>query len=451
MCQIIAMTIRGANCSSRLLEIAEDEESQFKRLLNLKGEDYFSVAILARSGSNITPVQFSMTAKSSNFLFSSLKEILAGDSFRESLEMGIILFSRQRPEMEGDQPEPQPYFIDGGVIAVHGTIINDKELAEAGDISIEADTEIFKTYSISDDRVHGTFSCIQITNNINIITRDNGLKLWRANLSQDSVNVISTGNLDFLNDSPHEVVSFPVRPKLDRILFAAFSGGMDIALSTHKALSTGKYKMAILNYFDWESAAATEELKNLSSFSNYYSEKFNVEVYVNVIDAKKYFNSFFDIADIRTKLNDTGAIGDSSETESPIAYVPYRNSQFALVLASSAEGKEYKNIDLLFGLNLSEGMVFGDNSEGWLNAIQETVRYGGKSFEITGGYNVIAPYFPRTKTNLVKEFLEEFGSGVTQELLDLSFSCYYPKEDGLPCDECGSCILREKAIEKIQD
>jgi 7-cyano-7-deazaguanine synthase len=139
------------------------------------------------------------------------------------------------------------------------------------------------------------------------------------------------------------------------------------------------------------------------------------------------------------------------ETESPLSYVPYRNTQFAILLASRAEALQLKNVDLLFGLNLSEGMVFMDNSEGWIESISNVVKFGGKDFTYTGTYDVISPYFPKTKTNMLKEFKETFGIALLEQLLSLSKSCYYPKSDGSPCGECGSCILREKAVEKIKE
>jgi 7-cyano-7-deazaguanine synthase len=144
-------------------------------------------------------------------------------------------------------------------------------------------------------------------------------------------------------------------------------------------------------------------------------------------------------------------VADSAETESPLSYVPYRNTQFAILLASKAEALHLQNVDILFGLNLSEGMVFMDNSEGWLEAINQTIKLGGKDFEYTGTYEVIAPYYPRTKTNMLKEFKEDFGFAPLEQLLLLSKSCYYPNPDGTPCGKCGSCILREKAIQKLKD
>jgi 7-cyano-7-deazaguanine synthase in queuosine biosynthesis len=52
---------------------------------------------------------------------------------------------------------------------------------------------------------------------------------------------------------------------------------------------------------------------------------------------------------------------------------------------------------------------------------------------------------------MLKEFKEDFGINILEKLLNLSKSCYYPNEDGSTCGKCGSCILREKALQKIKN
>ena len=442
MCQIIALTSEN---SKTLKKDIIKYNVELSRLLLEKGEDYFSCGIVSKN-SDGKFINFVMSIPNVDNLLSRVEAILDEESFNHPEKIGMILFSRQQPEMERDIAETQPYVIKDGIIAIHGTIINDQEIAKDLEVNINVDTEVFKYLSLSEPSAEGTFSCIQIDRDIDIITRDNGLKLWRANIYESDTHIVSTGNLDYFNNIDYEISPYlSKRP----ILFVAFSGGMDIALSTYKELSSGMYQKAILNYFNWGSNASKEEICTLDKFRDFYSLEFDTQIEINIIDAEGYFKEFFDIAGILSKISDKGAVGNSDETEAPIAYVPYRNSQFALLLASIAEGQDLQNVHILFGLNLSEGMVYMDNSEGWLNAIEQTIKYGGKSFNITGTYELVAPYFPRTKTNMIKEFKEEFPE-VISELLNLSYSCYYPQMDGSACGECGSCILREKAIDKIK-
>ena len=442
MCQIIALR---ATSSAELKSDLEDHRVNFKFLLEKKGEDYYAAGVMASNGVNKNPINFSMSTVTADKLFTTLGRVLGGESFVTSNNLVCFLFSRQKPEMETSTPETQPYFTNKGMIAIHGTIINDQEIAKELGVKIDIDTEVFKYLDIDDSKIHGTYAAIECNDQMQISTKENGLKLWRQNLPSSNTSVISTGNLDFLAEHDSKIIP---ADHDGRTLFAAFSGGMDIALSTYAAMSKG-YNKVILNYFDWGSVAAGAELKTLDAFKEFYNSEFDIDISINIINCGAYFDNFFDIAGIQSKIADAEAQGEASETEAPIAYVPYRNTQFAMLLASIAEGQELKNVDILFGLNLSEGMVFMDNSEGWLNAMQETIRYGGKSFEITGSYNIIAPYFPRTKTNMIKEFKEEFGHETINSLLELSYSCYYPQADGSACGKCGSCILREKAISNL--
>ncbi len=442
MCQIIALKAKDSDCLANTIFLYEEN---FRESLEEKGEDYFSASLIAKKEGESINLQFS--ALTSEEMFKMLKTFLDSDDFfRYTDDIGVILFSRQKPEMEVTHAEEQPYKIKDGFIAIHGTIINDQELADAAGMYIVVDTEVFKEYDIGDPRIKGTYACIQLTEDVKILTRINGLKIWEENVYGSYVTVTSTGNLDYLRISRKEEPEF----QIPRKLMVAFSGGMDIAFSTYKAVKDGNYSRVILNYFDWGSRAADAELATLHNFVKYYSNALKIPVELNVINCGEYFDDFFNIAGVRSKIADAEAVGDSAETEAPIAYVPFRNTQFAMILASIAEGKEYQNVDILFGLNLSEGMVFMDNSEGWLEAITSVIQYGGKDYSITGCYKVIAPYFSRTKTNMLKEFKEEFGPMVFQEILDTSFSCYYPNEDGTPCGKCGSCILREKALSTLE-
>lgn len=452
MCQIIGIKTTFKN----LKEMAEDQDicSEFGCILSRKGEDFnFAGATYYQDNRLI------IVGDGVEDIFKEIYEItFARDekSTDEDIILNIILFSRQQPEMELDNVDDQPYVseVDGTLFAVHGTIHNDKKLAKELGVHIGADTEILKFLPFGDwSKAEGTFCAVSIDKE-NLNTFEHGLKLWKTSYVKGEkwvADLVMTTQLPetFLPDYI-EHYPFPIKKE---ILSVAFSGGMDIALSTFQQLFYNKYKKLILNYFAWGSIAEEQEIKRLEGFKEFYSEEFNIDVEINIIDAVGYFSEYFKITGAPypkiSRFNLEKSKGDINETESPLAYVPYRNTQFALLMAARAEAWDYKNVDFLFGLNLSEGMVFMDNSEGWLETVNNMVKYGGKDFKITGTYDVVSPYFERTKTNMLKEFMEKHGFATLEQLLDLSTSCYYPKEDGSPCDECGSCILREKAITSL--
>jgi len=446
MCQIIALKTTTDN-----LEIIANDKlyvSILQNYLESKGGDYFSIALKLNGMNLILKSNISIIE-----VIDKLLSILQQDKIDK---INLIMFSRQQPEMEEENVEEQPYIHKStkDIFAVHGTVYNDKELSEKYNVTIGADTEILKHINPKnwEDEAKGTF-CAILLEEYGFATMEHGLKLWKDNIIKDDKVLAQFISTEFLP------ISIPYFKRLNtyknsEILSVAFSGGMDISLSVFNTLSSGNYKKCILNYFAWGSVADPQEMASLKKFKEFYEGEFNIEVEIDIWSAETYFNEYFAMNEAplpKISKNHPSNLGHIDETESPLAYVPYRNTQFALLLSSKAEAKNYTNVDFLFGLNLSEGMVYMDNSEAWLEAVNQMVKYGGKDFKITGTYNVISPYFTRTKTNMLLEFKKSYGFARLEQLLDLSKSCYYPKIDGTPCGKCGSCILREKAIKKIKE
>ena len=447
MCQIIAIT---TTCGKfKRLSTINNIIPILQQSLDQKGGEYYSIDIM------VGDIHRSILSFAGiTDLFKDINQFINSQKTKNKTELKLLLFSRQQPEMESKLVEKQPYIISkpsdkSGIIsmAVHGTIYNDKELSSKYSADIGADTEIVKFVPEKEfDEIQGTYVIFKMGTNKPFEIINHGLKIWEKDLVIDGkfvANIISTSKINFEEISPK---------KESRILFASFSGGMDISLSVFKELSSGKYTEAHLNYFAWGSRAEKSELLSIESlllvYKNYFPE---INIQLDVIRAQDYFGALFNILGTSPKILNTDDDIDEetliSETERPLTYVPYRNSQFAVLLASLAESKELKNVSFLFGLNLSEGMVFMDNSEGWLESITNVIKYGGKDYKYTGGYDVISPYFARTKTNINLEFIEEFGHDIFNNLLQKSFSCYYPDEDGSPCLKCGSCVLRQKSTE----
>jgi len=450
MCQIIAIR----TTVDKFKKLIKDRLylNMINNILEDKGGDYYTLSasinesnlIISNSLSIIPPL------KELDNIIDNISNI------NTDQKLNLLLFSRQQPEMEEATVEEQPYLHnqEGGMFfAVHGTIHNDKELAKNWGIQINADTEILKYLHPSNwDKAKGTYCVLGIKDN-DIFEYKHGLEIWTNKIIIDNEfigDIFSTNNLSIFDSYINTFNTYDDK----RILSVSFSGGMDIALSTYRELKSGNYKSVILNYFAWGSIAEPQEIASLEKFKDFYSSEFDIPVEIEIWAAGKYFNEYFAMNNApipKISKNHPSNLGEVAETESPLAYVPYRNTQFAVLLASKAEALELKNVNILFGLNLSEGMVYMDNSEGWLNAINSTIIYGGKDYELSGTYAVISPYFTKTKTNMLKEFIDSYGMTTLEQLLLLSKSCYYPKTDGSPCGKCGSCILRQKAIESIKE
>jgi 7-cyano-7-deazaguanine synthase in queuosine biosynthesis len=455
MCQIIALrtiskTIKKFNTDSLY---HSDLITGIESSLNEKGGDYLAATALV-SGETIR-----LPGKNIREMLYHVSTICK--DFPDTYPVDLLFFSRQQPEMESSFVEEQPYISDNFMIAVHGTIYNDQELAKEHHAKIGADTEIFKFMNIAEwYKAKGTFSIIGFDIETgSVISYNNGLDIYEKTLIDFDEDPVGT----FISTDPMHWVPRPTfiktgfeYPYKDDVLQVAFSGGMDIALSVYKSVSIKKYKTVNLNYFAWGSKAEEMEISQLDKFIDFYSlqPEFKDIVFNKcIIPAEGYFKEYFNINGAHPPkiYKESSSVADKNETESPLAYVPYRNTQFAILLASLSEASNLYGVDILFGLNLSEGMVFMDNSQGWLETINKTITLGAKDFEQSSTFKVISPYFARTKTNMISEFAAEFGKDTLSGLLEISRSCYYPDENGNACGSCGSCILRAKALSNLKD
>ena len=386
-----------------------------------------------------------------------------------NINIFIQCFSRLTPEMEGSSNLKQPYYNikRNSIVTVHGTIPK----AEDYDKFINVDTEIFQNAEYLTEAVefvesqNGKISLIELNfenNNNDIVLRNytNGLGLYEFRLEDYYNNMY----IDFLTNinltkNPLDIVNqvyFKNELKNSRIfnkqkpvrIISLFSGGLDIACSTQMAIdeysnNIRKTKGSIdLWYFDWGTNASDEEISAGRKYKETLSKKYDLEVIHEIIDVKNIFKDYIKITTGRdsTRLNNKKAVGAGShEAEAAVSYVPMRNTLLLTMAAAKAE-QLYPDDKCIFiiGANLSEGMIYLDNSETFINSINTTLKVAGQH---TYNFKVYAPFVNQTKTKMLKIAKEN------NYLIDDSFSCYFPVM-GEPCGKCGSCILRENAIKR---
>ncbi|MBR0473119.1 MAG: 7-cyano-7-deazaguanine synthase QueC [Methanosphaera sp.] len=112
-------------------------------------------------------------------------------------------------------------------------------------------------------------------------------------------------------------------------------------------------------------------------------------------------------------------------------WVPARNTVFCSIALAYAEsiGAEI----IIVGWDYEEAVTFPDNSKEYLEAFNETIKYG--SFD---DIIIKAPLIDMSKKEIV-ETGHEFNAP-----LDLSYSCYTGKK--LHCGKCESCKRRKRAF-----
>jgi len=461
MCQIIALKIPTKNVVPFLKKYKGDIRAD----LHEKGGEGYSFFFLSNDmdepiiqrGYNFKKVFYKFISK---FESSKLKSNNYGV---------LVLFSRQTPEMENAKVNLPPYYNSqmDTYFFVHGTINNDKELEQKFQVSTTVDSEIVKyiPYSQGDsisttvvEYLEGLYSIIGIQKgSLNIHTINNGMGIWKSILHNEFTNTAVYKMTPTKRKYFKQVIYVPPvisdLTEIDNIV-VSYSGGMDVTLSAYKTIynwiHSSKYNplnnnKVTLVYFRYGTQAEEKEIESLNKFKKYLIKLSKISGKEFIVDTKVFRFVPFG----KSKLQEKSAQGSIKETESTLAYVPYRNSLFAMNLAHYLQTQNLplnKRRYIVFGLNLSEGQVYGDNNQAWLLNMNNVLQLGGKKFDRT--ISLYAPYINKTKKNMLKMFIEEFGLRRFKELIDISFSCYYPK-NGNPCGKCGSCILREKALKTV--
>jgi len=446
MCSIVGLN--GKVTDMRNIFIPNKNIEYFKDILNIKGGDEYSIVI---NINGLSKQLFEYDINSiKNFLF---------DSKINDKNCFILMFSRLTPEMEQSESSiPQPYYnrFTNTWYAVHGTIPKAEEFCD-----LKVDTEIFK-YAKSTEKAiefiekqNGKISMLGFPNDSEgneYISYTNGLGMYSYDFQ--GINMYSNLDLNLLNNkfiNNKEILKNTIEvlnPKT-RII-SLFSGGLDITCSTWKIID--QYQKEIIEtegsvdlwYFDWNTRARVQEILSGTIMKDKINEEYHAEIKVshNVINVGDIFKNTLNICNIKnTRLTDEDANGAGShEAEAALSYVPMRNTLLLTLAAARAE-QLYPNDKCIFviGNNLSEGMIYLDGSETFTNRMNDLVKVAGQN---SYNFEVQAPYKNCTKTRMIESAIEN-----NYDFQD-SFSCYFPKEDGNPCGECGSCLLREKAIKR---
>ena len=424
----------------------------------------------------------------------NLKDLF--NNLQEDVFVNIILFSRLTPEMEESEKSlSQPYITnDQKIVCVHGTIPEAEKIANENNINIEVDTEIFNYLSfeqacIETEKVGGKISAISV--DMLETSVKNGIKMYHNGLglytyTEEDFEIISNISSDYwpirYGKPAWNVKEIPLKTeykknllKKEKRLVVLYSGGLDISCSLIKELYNypnyqgQEYSSIDLLYFDWGTKAAQKEIQRgiqttatlteIREAKNNMLRELSPNTEINhiILDTKNFFGNIAEIMNedgFRIASDEKGA--GTHEAEAAISYVPYRNT-FLLTLAASWTEKNYPNdeVHFLIGANLSEGMVYVDNSENYIQKMNKMLPLGGQQTQF---FEVHAPYMNKTKTAMITDIFQIIKNNQSNpiiskiiEIVDSSFSCYFPKKDGSPCGECGSCLLREKAFQRAKE
>ncbi|MBD5401756.1 7-cyano-7-deazaguanine synthase QueC [bacterium] len=205
------------------------------------------------------------------------------------------------------------------------------------------------------------------------------------------------------------------------------SGGLDSLVSL--GLKKEELNISLALTFDYGQKSVAEEIETSKRICEYY----NVEHKVIKLDWLKEITmtSLVSSEDVPT-----GKGLDNLESSAKSVWVPNRNGLFLNIAGSYADSFGYEYI--LIGANKEEGQTFPDNTQEFIDSINEEFKYSTQIHP-----QVIAPLINYVKNDIVMLALKH---GVP---LELTRSCYQSGERH--CGVCESCLRLKHALEYNND
>jgi 7-cyano-7-deazaguanine synthase len=195
---------------------------------------------------------------------------------------------------------------------------------------------------------------------------------------------------------------------------------------------------------------ALREKKNVSALSFDYGQRHKLEIQLS-----RKITDDLGIPHKILKVN-LKQIGGSSLTDSslplpqvrqpedieeglPSTYVPFRNGIFLALSAAWAEVNEINEI--VCGFNVIDSPNYPDTRISFVEAMEKAVNAGTKAAFGGEKIRILAPFLNLQKSEIIKKGLA-WGADYSY-----SVSCYRGSE--IPCLECSSCLLRQKAWKDV--
>lgn len=217
-----------------------------------------------------------------------------------------------------------------------------------------------------------------------------------------------------------------IKPKGITVL----SGGLDSTVAT--SIFVKNYDLTAIT-FNYGQQSLNQEIEHAKQIC----DKLNMKhVIIDLPWLKEISNSSLttDKNIPKPSDNDLNNLDVAIETAKSV-WVPARNTVFCSIALAFAESIHAEII--IVGWDYEEAITFPDNSKEYLDAFNETIKYG--SFD---DIEIKAPLINMNKEDIVIK-----GDEVDAPM-DLSYSCYIGAEKH--CGMCESCKRRKRAFTKAK-
>lgn len=215
-----------------------------------------------------------------------------------------------------------------------------------------------------------------------------------------------------------------------------FSGGLDSSVVLALALRRGMKCYAIS--FDYGQRHKIE-LQAAQAVLECY-KNFEISHTIIPIDPTPFISSHLIGSD---KVYATEKKVEQISVESiPSTYVPGRNTLFLAYATAFAEHVGAQEIH--FGCNAADHSCYPDCRPEFLKSFQQLLNIATKQALEGKAPQIIAPLAYWDKKRIVSE------ARVLGVPIELTWSCYSPAVDNIPCRQCDACLLRQQGLGDVQ-
>lgn len=208
------------------------------------------------------------------------------------------------------------------------------------------------------------------------------------------------------------------------------SGGLDSALALVLAQEQALVKLAVT--FDYGQKAAAHEIQAAQKICQHYNINHQVISlpFFSTLQSHPFFNKDVQCPD--PGADNLDDLKTTQETAKAV-WVPNRNGIFLNVAAGLAEAQQMQ--ELYVGFNAEEAVTFPDNSEEYLNRLNDSLAYSTLQKV-------------KVKAPTVRMIKKEIVTQLVQKDFPLSYlwSCYHNQDQ--MCGHCESCQRLKRALKE---
>ena len=201
------------------------------------------------------------------------------------------------------------------------------------------------------------------------------------------------------------------------------SGGLDSCVTT--AIANAEHTIALL-HVGYSQRTQSREYKSFREIANYYKVP-EARILSTKIDyLSKIGGSSLTDPDIPVDK-------ESTDTQIPMSYVPFRNTHLLSIAVSWAEVIKAEKVYI--GAVQQDSPDYPDCRAEYYDAFNKLVEVGTKP---STNIKIVTPLLNMNKSEIVRKGIE------LNAPLNLTWSCY--EKNDMACGRCQSCTLRLKAF-----